>query len=87
MIADSENVHYNNPVNIKYTWRKEISTAGMWKSQLCQQGNSGRFWFFDSDSSNSDPFKFMDKGGTVTYGELGESEPTHPMIAKFPASQ
>lgn len=31
MIADSENVLHNNPVNIKYTQRKEVSTAGMWK--------------------------------------------------------
>ena len=29
MITESENVPYNNPVNIKYTQRKEISTAGM----------------------------------------------------------
>lgn len=31
MIVDLEDVLYNNPVNIKCTWRKEISTAGMWK--------------------------------------------------------
>lgn len=24
MIADSEDMHYNNPVNIKYTWKKEV---------------------------------------------------------------
>lgn len=24
MIADSENMLYNNPVNMKYKWRKEI---------------------------------------------------------------
>lgn len=30
MIADSENVLYNNPVSMKYMWKKE-GVAGMWK--------------------------------------------------------
>lgn len=30
MIADSGDVLYNNPVNIKYTWKKE-GMAGMWR--------------------------------------------------------
>lgn len=30
MIADSENVLYNHPVSIKYTWKKE-GMAGTWK--------------------------------------------------------
>lgn len=30
MIADSENVLYNNPVSMKYTWKKE-GMAGTWK--------------------------------------------------------
>lgn len=29
MIAESENVLYNNPVNKKYKWRKKVSRAGM----------------------------------------------------------
>lgn len=33
MIADSENVLYNNPVNIKYTWKRE-DMAGTWNGWL-----------------------------------------------------
>lgn len=33
MIADSENVLYNNPVNIKYTWKRE-GMAGRWNDWL-----------------------------------------------------
>lgn len=66
MIADSENVLYNNPVNMKYTYTEEEVSCGMSVEGLVVLARHLRDGFGSFDS-----FKSLDK-----WGKLGNTRST-----------
>lgn len=60
MIADSENVLYNNPVNIKYTYTEEEVSSGTSVEGLVVLARHLREGF-----GSFDPFKSLDKWGML----------------------
>lgn len=60
MIADSENVLYNNPVNIKYTYTEEEVSSGLSVDGLVVLARH-----LGEGFGSFDPFKSLDKWGML----------------------